>query len=407
MRSPVLMEDDCSGWTMTPMDQGAPRLAGTEQPGTNAGVVSKHRDGPDERVRHTGWLMRLLRRPESGAAGGLLAAFLIFAFLPGAGALFSLQGSMTFLTLSAELGVLASAAALLIIAGEFDLSVGSMIGFAAVVIGLTVRELNMPLWGGIASAFAVSVIVGWFNGLIVVSTRLPSFIVTLASLFILRGLSIGLTRGITGRTQIPYILQDVPDPWVASLFNGHILRGLFQWMGDMGWIATRSDGVPFIPGIPMSIVWCVGIAVVASWVLTSTRFGNWIYASGGDALVARNVGVPVSRVKIVLFICTACAATLVATIQVTEAGSADTLRGTLKEFEAIIAAVIGGVLLTGGYGTVYGAILGTLIFGFVQMGIFYTGIDTDWFKVFLGAVILAAVLVNNYIRAKALGEGAR
>ena len=108
--------------------------------------------------------------------------------------------------------------------------------------------------------------------------------------------------------------------------------------------------------------------------------------------------------KIVLFICTACAATLLATIQVTEAGSADTLRGQQKEFEAIIAAVIGGVLLTGGYGTVIGATFGALIFGLVQMGIFYTGIDTDWFKVFLGLVILIAVLVNNYIRAKALGE---
>ena len=113
---------------------------------------------------------------------------------------------------------------------------------------------------------------------------------------------------------------------------------------------------------------------------------------------------PVGRVKIVLFICTACAATLLATIQVIEAGSADTLRGQLKEFEAIIAAVIGGVLLTGGYGTVIGATFGALIFGLVQMGIFYTGIDTDWFKVFLGLVILVAVLVNNYIRAKALGR---
>ena len=116
---------------------------------------------------------------------------------------------------------------------------------------------------------------------------------------------------------------------------------------------------------------------------------------------------PVDRVKIILFICTACAATLLATIQVMEAGSADTLRGQLKEFEAIIAAVIGGVLLTGGYGTAIGAAFGALIFGLVQMGIFYTGIDTDWFKVFLGIVILIAVLVNNYIRAKALGERTR
>jgi simple sugar transport system permease protein len=373
------------------------------EPAARFGVVSKRRAGPDERVARTGWLTRLLRRPEAGAASGLLAAMFVFALLPGAAALYSLQGSMTFLTLSAELGIIAIAAALLIVAGEFDLSVGSMIGFAGVVIGLTVRDLGFPLWGGVLSAFAVAIVVGYFNGLIVVTTRLPSFIVTLASLFILRGLAIGATRAVTGRTQIPYILSDIPDPWTAQIFNGHVLTGLFHWMGAHGLIATRSDGVPFVPGIPMSIVWCVGVVLVAGWVLTNTRFGNWIYASGGDAVVARNVGVPVSRVKITLFIATACAATLLACIQVTEAGSADTLRGTLKEFEAIIAAVIGGVLLTGGYGTVTGAILGALIFGFVQMGIFYTGIDTDWFKVFLGAMILIAVLVNNYIRAKALG----
>ena len=163
--------------------------------------------------------------------------------------------------------------------------------------------------------------------------------------------------------------------------------------------------MPFVTGIPASIVWWLAITVIAGYVLTQTRYGNWIFATGGDQDVARNVGVPVGRVKISLFICTACAATLLATIQVMEAGSADTTRGLLKEFEAIIAAVIGGVLLTGGYGTVYGVLFGSLIFGLVQMGIFYTGIDTDWFKVFLGLVILAAVLVNNYIRIKALGGG--
>ena len=383
---------------MTAMDREA--TAGK----ASVGFSSKRRGEADERLAKTGWLIRLLRRPEAGAASGLVATVIIFALLPGAGSLYSLEGSMTFLTLSAELSIIATAAALLIIAGEFDLSVGSMIGFAGVVIGLTVRNLGFPLWGGVLSAFAAAIVVGYFNGLIVVRTRLPSFIVTLASLYILRGLTIAVTRAVTGRTQIPYILDGIPDPGTASIFNGNVLTGFFQWMANQGWIAIRSDGTPFVPGIPMSIVWAIGVAVVASYVLTQTRFGNWIYASGGDADVARNVGVPVARVKITLFICTACAATLLATIQVTEAGSADTLRGLLKEFEAIIAAVIGGVLLTGGYGTVIGAIFGALIFGLVQMGIFFTGIDTDWFKVFLGIVILIAVLVNNYIRAKALGE---
>ena len=200
---------------MTAMDRDAVSLDG-DNPAARFGVVAKRRGAHDERIASANWLTRLLRRPEAGAAGGLIAALVIFAFLPGAAALYSLQGSMTFLTLSAELGIIATAAALLIIAGEFDLSVGSMVGFAGVVIGLTVRELSFPLWGGMLSAFAVAILVGYFNGLIVVKTRLPSFIVTLASLFILRGLSIGMTRSVTGRTQIPYILHDVPDPWTAD-----------------------------------------------------------------------------------------------------------------------------------------------------------------------------------------------
>ena len=115
---------------------------------------------------------------------------------------------------------------------------------------------------------------------------------------------------------------------------------------------------------------------------------------------ANNVGVPVGKVKIGLFIGTAVASTVFATIQVLDAGSADTMRGTLKELEAIAAAVVGGCLLTGGYGSAIGAAFGALIFGTVSMGIFYTDIDTDWFKVFLGAMMLIAVIFNNYIRRK-------
>jgi simple sugar transport system permease protein len=121
---------------------------------------------------------------------------------------------------------------------------------------------------------------------------------------------------------------------------------------------------------------------------------------GGDANAAKNVGVPVQRVKILLFMFTALCACLFATLQVCDIGSAAADRGLLKEFEAIIAAVIGGSLLTGGYGSVVGACFGALIFGVVQIGITYTDVNSDWFRVFLGVMLLIAVLFNNYVRRK-------
>ena len=150
-----------------------------------------------------------------------------------------------------------------------------------------------------------------------------------------------------------------------------------------------------------AVVWWILLTGLATWVLLRTRFGNWIFAVGGDEKAARNVGVPVNRVKIILFMLTALSAAVFAAVQVFEVGSADTLRGTQKEFDAIIAVVIGGTLLTGGYGSAVGAFLGALIYGTVEIGIFYTGIDTDWFKVFLGLMVLAAVLFNNFVRRRA------
>jgi simple sugar transport system permease protein len=181
-----------------------------------------------------------------------------------------------------------------------------------------------------------------------------------------------------------------------------VLSGPIRWLADIGIISKRPDGLPSISGVPVSILWWVVLTLFCTWLLTRTRFGNWIFASGGEANAARNLGVPVARTKILLFMSTALAATLFAAIQVLVTGSADTLRGTQKEFEAIIAVVIGGTLLTGGYGSAIGAMFGALIFGVVQMGIFYTGIDTDWFKLFMGAMMVMAVLFNSYVRNRAM-----
>ena len=359
-------------------------------------------DVRDERVRSVSLLGRLLSRPELGAAAGTVLVFAFFAVTAGSSGLFSAKGIINFLEVSAQLGILAAPVALLMIAGEFDLSVGSMIGFAGILIAIPAVFWGWPIWLSLAFSFLVCGGIGALNGLIVVRTGLPSFIVTLGSLFMLRGLTLGVTRGISGRTQVSGLHELSQGDPLHSLFSGQILQGFIAWLSDLGIVGKRADGLPAISGIPMSIVWWIGLTLICTWLLTRTRFGNWIFASGGEANAARNMGVPVARTKIMLFVFTALAATLFAAIQVLVTGSADTLRGTQKEFEAIIAVVIGGTLLTGGYGSAIGAMFGALIFGVVQMGIFYTGIDTDWFKLFMGAMMVIAVLFNSYVRNRAM-----
>lgn len=328
----------------------------------------------DERVRNVGFLRRLLNRPELGAVGGAIAVFAFFAVVAGDRGFLTLLGAANYLEVAAYLGIIAVPVAMLMIAGEFDLSVGSMIGAAGIIIAIPVAQFGWPFWAALLLALVFAMVVGLLNGYLVVRTGLPSFIITLAGLFILRGVAIGFTRLITGRTQ------------VGGLGDGGFLGPLFA--GSVGEFS-------------IAIFWWIAIAIVATWILRNTAFGNWIFGTGGDPVAARNVGVPVNRVKIILFMATAASAALVAAIQVMSVGSADVLRGELRELEVIICAVVGGTLLRGGYGSVIGASFGALIFGMVSQGIFFMGVNTDWYSVFVGAVLLAAVLINNYIRKKA------
>jgi simple sugar transport system permease protein len=326
---------------------------------------------------------RFLLRPEVGAVFGAIIIWIVFAILAWDRGFVSARGTATYLEVAAQLGILAVAVALLMIAGEFDLSVGSMIGASSVIAALIPIQLGMNFWWGIISSLVFVLLIGFVNGVVVVRTQLPSFIVTLASLFIIRGVTIGITRLVTGRTQVGG-LQNVPGFDSAATIFG-------------------ADIPLFGAAFPVSIVWWMLVASISTWVLLRTQFGNWIFAVGGNAVAARMVGVPVNRVKILLFMFTGFAAWLVAMIEVTSARSADVLRGEQREFYAIIAAVIGGVLLTGGYGTVIGAVLGALIYGMVRQGVVFAGIDADWVQAVLGAMLLAAVLVNRYVRRRAMG----
>jgi simple sugar transport system permease protein len=340
----------------------------------------------DERVRKVSGITRLLTRPELGAIVGAALVWVFFAIVAYDNSFVSWGTTAAILNRAAPLGILAVVVALLMIGGEFDLSIGSILGFA----GMTIMVLVTPtsaggfgwgVWPAILLALVFALVIGAFNGSLVIMTKLPSFIITLATLFIFRGLTIALTRQLTDRTQLGNFDEASGAALADKIF--------------------ATDFTVFGASFRVAILWWILVAVIATWILLRTKWGNWIFGSGGDANSARNVGVPVSRVKIALFMGTAFGGWLVAVIQAVQFNGSDTLRGFQLEFQAIIAVVVGGTLLTGGYGSAIGASFGALIFAMVQQGIIITGVDGDWFQVFVGVVLVIAVIFNNYVRQKA------
>ncbi len=358
----------------------------------------------DDRLKRQSWLRRFMARPALGAGAGVVLVFVFFGVTARDSGMFAADGVLNWATVSAQLMIVATGAALLMVGGEFDLSVGSMIGFAGMMIALPTVYFHWPVTASVLFAFAGALAIGYLNGFVTVRTRLPSFIVTLATLYILRGLTIALSILFSNRTIVAGVKEASQDSFVAWLFAGTVGDRFFEWLADKDLIVRLPNGDPSVKGVPMVIVWALVLAVCAHVVLSKTKLGNWIFGSGGDANAARNMGVPVRRVKIALFMFTAFCATVYAACQVFEFGSAASDRGLLKEFEAIIAAVIGGCLLTGGYGSIVGACFGALIFGVVQQGILFMGVPNDWFRVFLGTMLLVAVLFNNMIRRRVTAE---
>lgn len=358
----------------------------------------------DERIKEESLVTRLMKRPELGAMAGVVLVTVFFLFTADR-TMFTLAGFMNFMTPAAQLGILAIGAALLMIGGEFDLSVGSMVAFAGLFFGACVVTFGIPLVVAIPATLIFAGMVGSINGQIALRTGLPSFIVTLAFLFILRGLSlVGLKWATGGSTQLRGVRDAVETDPLTHYFSGDAFEGVFRVLANWGLIETFANGVPKVQGIPVEILWFIALALAATYVLLRTPVGNWIFASGGDANAASNSGVPVRRVKLGLFMLTAMCAALVAILTVLDSGSTDARRGFQKEFEAIIAAVIGGCLLTGGYGSAIGAFFGAIIFGMVLIGLTYTNVDQDWYLVFLGGMLLVAVLFNNMIRRRVTGE---
>ncbi len=335
----------------------------------------------DERMAQRSMLSRLLTRPEVGALLGAIIIYIVFfAVAPPFRDATSLS---TLLYVSSTYGIPAVAVALLMIGGEFDLSAGVMTGSAGLMMGILATEVGMNVWLAIVLTMIAAGAVGFVNGYMVMTTKLPSFIVTLATFFILQGVNLGVTKAITNQVSVSGIDLAPGYSSANSIFGGTFSSHDFQ----------------------ITVLWWIAITALATWVLARTRVGNWIFGVGGDANAARNVGVPVMRVKIGLFMATSFFCALTGIMIAMRLGSMQAGQGVGEEFQYIIAAVVGGCVLTGGFGSAIGAALGATIIGMAFIGIQFSGWNTDWRFLFLGVILLAAVLVNNYIRKRA--EGAR
>jgi len=337
-----------------------------------------------ERMVRVNPLRRFLIRPETGAVIGSIAVWIFFAIIGIVqnNGFVSSRGTSSWLSVSAELAILAVPVALLMIGGEFDLSIGSMVGASGMIIAILSTQFGLNIWASILVALVFAVLIGTMNGYLVMRTRLPSFIITLGTGYILVGVTTGVTYVVTNGLTVVNGLDQVPGYSSAHAIFATALGGGQQY--------------------PIEILWALALVVLATLILLGTSFGNWIFGVGGDSNASRNIGVPVSRVKILLFIGTAVCACLLAIIQDVTFTNADVLRGQNSEFYAIVAAVVGGVLLTGGYGSAIGAMFGALIFGIVEEGIVFAGIDADWYKAFIGLILLLAVLLNSYVRKLAM-----
>ncbi|MDX6330027.1 MAG: simple sugar transport system permease protein [Streptomycetaceae bacterium] len=333
----------------------------------------------DGRTAQRSLLRRLLARPEIGA---LIAAIGVYAFFFAVAPSFRQADSLaTVLYQASTMGIMALPVALLMIGGEFDLSAGVAVTTSALTAAMLSFQLTTNVWVGVIVALIVSLAVGALNGYMLVKTGLPSFLITLASFLMLQGLNLAITKLLTG---------NVATNDISNMEGFNQAKKVFASEIDFGGVSLK-----------ITVLWWVVFAALATWVLLRTKFGNWIYAVGGHSESARAVGVPVKFTKIILFMTVGFGAWFVGMHLLFSFNTVQSGEGVGNEFLYIIAAVIGGCLLTGGYGSAIGSVIGAFIFGMVTQGIVYANWNPDWFKFFLGVMLLVATLVNLWVRRQA------
>jgi simple sugar transport system permease protein len=333
----------------------------------------------DERVARKSVLSRLLARPEMGALVGAIVIYIVFFIV--APPFRDATSLSTVLYQSSTYGIPAVVVALLMIGGEFDLSAGVALTSSALVASMFSYQFSTNMWVGVLVSLAVALAIGFVNGYLVVRTGIPSFLVTLGTFFMLRGLNLAMTKQITG---------NVATNDVSNIQGFGSAQKVFASQFTVGGVSIR-----------ITLLWWLLFIVVATWVLLRTHIGNWIFAVGGSAPSSRAVGVPVKRVKIGLFMAVGFLCWFTGMHTLFAFNTVQSGLGVGNEFIYIVAAVVGGCLLTGGYGSAIGAAIGAFIFGMAQLGIVYAGWNPDWFYFFLGALLLGAIFLNTYIRRRA------
>ncbi|MFC9745644.1 ABC transporter permease [Streptomyces niveus] len=350
-----------------------------DRPGDGDGDGAGGGPAKDERLLGNPALRKLLGRPELGAVVGALAVFLFFSVV--ADSFLKTSSFGTVLYAASTIGIMAVPVALLMIGGEFDLSAGVLVTSSALISSMFSYQMTANIWVGVFVSLLVTLAIGVFNGFMLTRTKLPSFIITLGTFLMLTGLNLGLTKLIS---------DTVSTKSVSDMQGFESARKLFASELNLGGVELK-----------VTILWWVGLVALATWILLRTRFGNWIFAVGGNAEAARAVGVPVRLTKIGLYMGVGFCAWvsgqhLLFSFDVVQSGE-----GVGNELIYIIAAVIGGCLITGGYGSAIGSAVGAFIFGMTSKGIVYAEWNPDWFKFFLGAMLLLATLLNAWVRKRA------
>ena len=319
-------------------------------------------------------IKNLFYRPSAAAVVALLSVTVFYIL---AGVEFGkLMGAASWVNYAARIGIVALPVCLLMVAGEIDISIGAMIPAGAMTTAIISGHFGLPMIFGIIGALSVGVIVGVINGILAIRTNVPTLIITLATLVGMQGVVLAGSKLLTGSASVPLTAPD----WAKTLFGQLMFGGSHQ----------------------VIIIWWVVLAVVFWFFLHMSKYGNWIFAMGGDKESARNAGIPVNRMTVLLFVLTSTSAAFVGMCHAILFNSAQVSGGMNDIFNIIVSVVVGGVLLTGGFGTVFGVFVGTLTFAVVNKGIDFTAIDRNWANLIIGVMLLIAVAMNESFRAFAL-----